>query len=235
MDFQQYDTVDVTPKASKASIVPSTNKGKGGNLKTVQSQQFKAGLVKTSDASAMIPAPIAQSLSLVAKRYGLNFEPNNLTLQEVTPERIKQLRAMVDLLQSNAKFLPEMVSLVKKLHKCDIDMAKFNKQVVQIGLKHNQAIDKEMAEIFLMMGDADRKASKLTVMTNVRNEIKDRKNNAEINFYQDSVIGSAMEVIDAQEKMWVSNNVARKELKLAKTASKQQRVKEQTEYQKQAY
>jgi hypothetical protein len=242
MDFQQYDTVDATPKSkSKASIVPSSsggmvgNSGKSGGLKIVQSGKFQAGLVKTSDASSMIPAAVAQSLSLVAKKYGLNFEPGNLTLQEITPEKIKHLREMVDILKSNAKFIPELIALVKQVHKLDIDMAKFNKEVVKIGLKHGEAINKEMADIFLMMGKAEAKTNKLTAITNVRAEIRDKKTTAEINFYQGSVLGSAMEVIDAQEKMWVSNKATQTELKKAKIGNKQERVKQQTEYQKQAY
>lgn len=204
LDLQEDDVRDVTDR-NQFYNVSNLNQSTSGSKLSLSGRQrptlatqkeFKAGQYQTSNA-AMIPAPIAALLSQVSQQYGLPFDMGKLTLQQMTPDNLNQFRTIVDMMRRNAKLIPEFVKLAKQLLKADYKMVEYYKDVTKLGIKHQEKIDKATADIFASMVKHTAKSALLEYKTNRRADLKNAQNNAELNFFEDSVIGDAVQLANA--------------------------------------
>lgn len=178
--------------------------------------KFKAGQVKQASAAQMIPPALASKLSHLSKVYGLPIDLGQVSLQDASPENIKAMRKIVDMLASNSKLLPELIKLTSQLLKADIKLAEFHKNLTKAALTHQEKIDQETAEIFIAMARGGAKATKLEHRTNVRNSLIEQRTAAYANYYQDSVFGNESQIIDVEYQLLASNQKILSESKQAK-------------------
>ena len=153
----------------------------------------------------------------------------------VTPENINATRKIVEMLEQNSKLLPELMQLASKLLKSEIKLAEFHKNLTKAAIKHQEKIDQETAEIFLMMTGYYAKAGKLEHRTNTRNQLIQKRAEAYEQYYQDSVFGNESRVIDAEFQVMASNNKILAESKTKRVQMTAQRRQELKAYVDSAY
>jgi hypothetical protein len=100
-------------KATSTPINPTLIKNSGAG-------KFKAGQVQQASAKLMLPPAIQGKLSAISKAYGLPIDLSQISLQSATPENIKALRNITELLTANSKLLPELMKLTAKLLNSDM-------------------------------------------------------------------------------------------------------------------
>lgn len=197
--------------------------------------KFKAGQIKQASAAQMIPPAIASKLSHLSQVYGLPIDLGQVSLQDATPENIKAIRKISDLMASNSKLLPELMKLTSQLLRADIKLAEFHKNLTKAALKHQEKIDRETAEIFIAMARGGAKATKLEHRTNVRNQLIEKRTQAYGNYYQNSVFGAESEIIDAEYQVLSSNQKILKESKQQRIELNQERRQKLREFVDSAY
>lgn len=167
--------------------------------------QYKAGLVTTADAKLMLPPAIQTKLSTITAKYGLPIDLSNISLDGDMASQIKALRKIVGMVEGNSKLLPELMKLIKRLFKAEIKLAQFHKLTVKAALRHQEKIDKQTADIFLMMAGYQQKSSKREHRTNVRNQIIEKRTQAYSDYYQNTVYGEESKIIDVEFETLASN------------------------------
>jgi hypothetical protein len=178
--------------------------------------KFNTGVVQTADAKLIIPPAIQGKLSALSKKYGLPFDLSSISLDGKMADNIKSLRVIADMVTGDSKLLPEMIKLVRQLFRAEIKLSQFYKLLTQESVKHQEKLDKETADIFLMMTGYKNKSSKLEHRTNVRNQLKERRAQAYSSYYQNSVYGVESELIDVEFERLASDHQLLKESKLKK-------------------
>lgn len=196
---------------------------------------FKAGAVQQASAKLLIPPAFAAKLSHISQVYGLPLDLSNIGLDSSTPENVKAMRQVVDLLTANSKLLPELMKLTNQLLKADIKLGEFHKNLTNAAVKHQCKLDKTTADIWLKMAGYAAKSSKLEHRTNVRTELIEKRSQAYANYYQDSVYGAESAVIDAEYQVMASNQKILSESKVQKLEKAQERKQKLQEYVNQAY
>jgi hypothetical protein len=200
--------MDIRKPESKTEVHLNDSKGQG------KTDKFKAGVVTTADAKLILPPAIQTKLTALGEKYGVPFDLSNIGLDGKMAENVKALRTIVDMAVADSKLLPEMIKLIRQLMKAEIKLAQFHKLAVKASIKHQQKLDKQTADIFLMMAGYGAKAIKLEHRTNVRNQLKERRTEAYANHYNNSVYGDESKIIDAEFAVLESN---RKILTASKT------------------
>jgi hypothetical protein len=203
--------MDIRKGKSKTTVALNDSKGNG------KPDKFKAGVIKTADAKLMLPPAIQGKLTALGEKYGVPFDLSNIGLDGKMAENVKTLRAIADMATAESKLLPEMIKLIRQLMRAEIKLAQFHKLVTKAALKHQQKLDKQTADIFLMMAGYGAKATKLEHRTNVRSELKKKRAEAYANHYDNSVFGEESKIIDAEFEMLESN-------RQILTASKTERI-----------
>lgn len=171
----------------------------------IPSAGFKTGVVHQASAAQMIPPVIAQRFKVLAANYGLELDLGNVSLADVTPDAIKAFRAKIELLAANAKLLPELMKLTKKLINADIQLAEFHRDLVKVSNEHQIKLDKATADIWLSMAGYGSKSGKLEHRTNVRSQLTQKQDELYSQYYQDSVYGKELQILDTQFKIKTSN------------------------------
>lgn len=202
---------------------------------TRSSTKYKANQVKQASAATMIPPAVAAKLSHLSTTYGLPIDLGKVALKDVTPENINATRKIVEMLEQNSKLLPELMQLASKLLKSEIKLAEFHKNLTKAAIKHQEKIDQETAEIFLMMTGYYALAGKLEHRTNTRNQLIQKRASAYEQYYQDSVFGNESRVIDAEFQVMASNNKILAESKTKRVQMSAQRRQELKAYVDSAY
>ena len=200
--------MDIRKPESKTTVALNDSNGNG------KSDKFKAGVIKTADAKLMLPPAIQGKLTALGEKYGVPFDLSNIGLDGKMAENVKALRAIADMATAESKLLPEMIKLIRQLMKAEVKLAQFHKLVTKAAIKHQEKLDKQTADIFLMMAGYGAKATKLEHRTNVRQELKQKRTEAYANYYNNSVFGEESKIIDAEFEMLESN---RKILTTSKT------------------
>ncbi|MEY3223591.1 MAG: hypothetical protein RLZZ203_2447 [Cyanobacteriota bacterium] len=195
------ETIELTP----TPIPPQSN------------GQFKAGVVHQASPKLMIPPAIQSKLSAISKAYNLPIDLSSISLETATPENVKALRNITELLTANSKLLPELMKLTAKLLKSDIKLAEFHTNLTKAAIKHQEKIDKSTADIWLAMAGYGAKSTKLEHRTNLRNSLIEQRTQAYSEYHQNSVYGSESKLLEVEYQLAASN---RKIL----TESKQQRM-----------
>jgi hypothetical protein len=165
----------------------------------------------------MIPPAIQSKLSAISKAYNLPIDLSSISLETATPENVKALRNITELLTANSKLLPELMKLTAKLLKSDIKLAEFHTNLTKAAIKHQEKIDKSTADIWLAMAGYGAKSTKLEHRTNLRNSLIEQRTQAYSEYHQNSVYGSESKLLEVEYQLAASN---RKIL----TESKQQRM-----------
>jgi hypothetical protein len=191
--------------------------------KQVEETQFKAGIVQTADAKLMLLPAIQTKLTALGQKYGVPFDLSNIGLDGKIAENVKALRTIADMATAESKLLPEMIKLIRQLMRAEINLAQFHKLTTKAAIKHQEKLDKQTADIFLMMAGYGAKASKLEHRTNVRNRLKERRTQAYNNHYQTSVYGSESQIIDAEFELLESNQKILTESKLQRAEFQSER------------
>lgn len=185
--------------------------------------KYKAGVVQQASAALMIPPAIGAKLSAISKSFGLPIDLGQVSLGDSTPENIKSLRKITDLLTGNSKLLPELMKLTNQLLKADIKLSEFHVNLTKAALKHQEKLDKSSAEIWLAMAGYQAKSGKLEHRTNVRTALIEKREAAYESLYQDSVYGAESRVIDAEYAIASSNRKILADSKAQKMESINQR------------
>ena len=207
---------DVTP----LKIEPIEKSGAG----------FKAGKITHGSAASLIPTAIQGKLSAISKAYGLPIDLSQVSLQSATPENIKALRNITELLTANSKLLPELMKLTAKLLKSDIKLAEFHVNLTKCAVRHQTKIDKATADIWLSMAGYGAKSSKLEHRINVRESLINQRAAAYEEYYQKSVYGSESKIIDIEFQIAASNRQILADGKQQKMESNQSRKQKLAEY-----
>lgn len=197
--------------------------------------KFKAGVVTTADAKLMLPPAIQKKLSTLGQKYGLKFDLANIGLDGKMAENVRALRAIADMATGDSKLLPEMLRLIRQLMRAEIKLAQFHKLVVKESIKHQEKLDKEMADIFLAMAGYQAKATKLEHRTNIRSELKEKRTKAYQNYYSNSVYGEESKIIDAEFSILESNRKILSASKTERMEFNSERKRKIEEYVKSAY
>lgn len=181
---------------------PSDNKSNGSKKSSLT---FKAAKATNASSALMLPLPIQSKLSEISAIYGLPMDIGKITLHDVTPTNIQALRKITTLISSNSQLLPEMLQLIKQLLNAEIKLSAFHAKLTKAAIKHQEALDKDTANIFLTMAGYAAKGAKLQHRTNTRNELIDHRTKAYDTYYQNSVFGEQSRIIDAEFQLAASN------------------------------
>lgn len=199
-------------------------------IKTSGTGKFKAGIVQQASSKLMLPPAIQSKLSAISKAYNLPIDLAAISLQSATPENIKALRNITELLTANSKLLPELMKLTAKLLKSDIKLAEFHVNLTKCAVKHQEKIDKATADIWLSMAGYGAKSSKLEHRTNVRDALIQKRTAAYEGYYDNSVYGAESKIIDVEYEIAASNRQILADGKQQKMESTQSRKKKLQEY-----
>jgi hypothetical protein len=231
MDIKPKQTKNNSVDNSQNAIAPTTTQINPQPIKN----QFKAGQINQASAKLMIPPAISAKLSAISKTYNLPIDLSAISLQNATPENIKALRSVTDLLAANSKLLPELMKLTSQLLKADIKLGQFHANLTKAAIKHQEKIDKNTADIWLAMAGYGAKSSKLEHRTNTRNQLIEARNQAYGEYYQNSVYGNELKVIDAEYQVLASNRQILADSKIQRKNSAQERKQKLQEYIDSAY
>lgn len=218
-----------TTEIKEAAPAPVATVNPASPKVTVQGK-FKAGTVQQASSKLMLPPAIQGKLSAISKTYGLPIDLAAISLQSATPENIKAVRNIVDLLTANSKLLPELMKLTAKLLKADIKLAEFHVNLTKASIKHQTKLDKATADIWLAMAGYGAKASKLEHRTNVRDALIQKRTEAYEGYYENSVYGEQSKIIDVEYEIAASNQQILAESKQKKMESNQERKQKLQEY-----
>jgi hypothetical protein len=199
--------VDAVKEAISINPKPISKAGDG---------KFKAGVVHQSSAALMIPPAISTKLTAISKSFGLPIDLGQISLIDSSPDNIKALRKITDLLTGNSKLLPELMKLTNQLLKADIKLSEFHVNLTKSAVKHQEKLDKASADIWLAMAGYGSKSSKLEHRTNVRSALIEKRESAYADYYQNSVYGAEAKIIDAEYSIASSNRAILAESKSQK-------------------
>lgn len=221
MDIQQKPKPQPQPVDSHTTDLIPTIKPETG---------FKAGKVARASAALMIPPAVQSKFSAISKAYGLPIDLSQISLHSATPENIKALRNITELLTANSKLLPELMKLTAKLLKSDIKLAEFHVNLTKCAVKHQAKLDKATADIWLTMAGYNAKSSKLEHRINVRESLINQRTEVYGEYYQNSVYGTESKIIDVEFQIAASNRRILADGKQQKMESNQARKQKLAEY-----
>lgn len=197
--------------------------------------KFKSGTLQTADAKLMLPPAIQGKLSALTAKYGIPFDLSNIGLDGKIAENVKVLRTIVDMIEGDSKLLPEMLKLIKRLMKSEISLAKFHRGCTTAAIQHQEKLDKVTADIFLKMAGYGSKSTKLEHRTNVRNDIKAKRTQAYSNYYQNTVYGEEVGIIEVEYELLESNRKVLGASKVEKMKFNSERKQKISDYVQSAY
>ena len=211
MEFKPEKKADVDVVKEAIKLDPKPIKAGDG--------KFKAGVVQQASAALMIPPAISSKPSAISKSFGLPIDLSQVGLMDSSPENIKALRKITDLLTGNSKLLPELMKLTNQLLRADIKLSEFHVNLTKSAVKHQEKLDKASADIWLAMAGYGSKSSKLEHRTNVRAALIEKRDNAYESYYQDSVYGAEAKIIEAEYAIASSNKAILAESRTQKMGS----------------
>ena len=203
--------------------------------KEVETPKYKAGLVNTADAKLILPPAVQTKLSALTTKYGIPFDLSNIGLDGKMADNVKALRKIVEMIEGDSKLLPEMLKLIKKLMKAEINLAKFHIGCVTASIKHQEKLDKVTSDIFLKMAGYGQKASKREHRTNVRTQIIEKRTQAYSDYYQNTVYGEESKLIDVEFETLASNKKILGESKTQEVKFNAERKQKVSEYVQSAF
>jgi hypothetical protein len=225
--------MEIKPKTPNELAVTTSPKPTPLEVKPVGSSTFKSGQHQIA-SSKMLPPAIAAKLTAISKQYGLPVDLGNFQLSDATPANIQSFKRIADLMTGNSKLLPEMLKLTKQLLKAEIKLSQFHANLTKEAIKHQQTIDKHTADMFLAMVGYNSKSSKLEHRINTRQKLIEARDAAYAAYYNDSVIGNELRVLDTEYKLMASNRQILADGRVTKKEADSDRKKRLQEYLDQA-
>jgi hypothetical protein len=216
--------MDIRPQVSGNSNEPTSSVGKEGHTK------FKASVVNQASASLMLPPAVKNKLSHLSKVYGLPIDLGEFSLDKATPENVKGMRKVTEMLVANSKLLPEILKMSGQVMKADMKVSEFHKNITKAAIKHQEKIDKDTAEIFLAMARYGAKASKLEARVNTRNQLIEKRTQAYEKHYENSIFGDESRIIDVEYEIAASNQKILGESKAKKMGFNSERKQKMQQY-----
>ncbi|NER29339.1 MAG: hypothetical protein F6J89_17365, partial [Symploca sp. SIO1C4] len=105
----------------------------------------------TVSPEKFLPPLIESKLTALSQKFGLSFDLGKIDLTGNMAENVRALRKVAELAEANAKLLPEMLKLARKLYRAEIKEAQYYRAATKAALKHQQKLDKYSADIFLQL------------------------------------------------------------------------------------
>jgi hypothetical protein len=185
-------------------------------------------------AKSLLPPIIASKLTQFSQAYGLNFDLGNLNFDSINPEEVKAYRTLVEIIQNKAELLPEILKLSKQVMKADLKMADAQSQLANAAMQHQVKLDEKTAEILLNFQKFEHKSKALASRLARIQKLREREFEARQEFYENSVLGDALERVDIkiEQRQLVQNQLQGQKVKTLK--NKTQR-KLDTNEQRQTY
>lgn len=145
---------------------------------------------------SVIPPQAQAMIKAQFQSVGLNFDISQLALNKDNRKSLDNLRETVDLIQNNAKLLPEIASLLKKTMKAATKQAKFNADVAKAAMKEQLKIDNAHADVLLGMMGYNQGRNKIQARLERKAKQMQKVEEARARFY-DTTWGKKAQVIDA--------------------------------------
>ncbi|NEQ78445.1 MAG: hypothetical protein F6K23_38925 [Okeania sp. SIO2C9] len=190
---------------------------------------------QTISAEKYLPPVIQGKLTALGQKFGLPFDLGKIDLTGNLAENVRALRKIAELAETNAKLLPEMLKLARKLCRAEIKEAQYYRAATKMALSHQTKIDKYSADIFLQLVQHEAKSSRLEYRTNQKAQLIKRRAEARRNYYQNTEYATEIELIDLEIENLEANNKLLKESKTKKLESTQQRKQKLLEYYNSAF
>ena len=197
--------------------------------------KFKAGVVTTSDSKLMIPPAIQTKLTALGQKYGIPFDLTAIALDGTMASNVKAIRKIADMVEADSKLLPEILRQIRRLMRAEVKLAQFHKLLTKAAIKHQEKLDQETAEIFLAMAGFQAKTTKLEHRTNVRNQLKEKRTQAYVSYYDKSVFGEESKLIDVEFEVLESNKKVLEAAKAERVELNGERQRKMVEYVQSAY
>ncbi|NEQ78496.1 MAG: hypothetical protein F6K23_39215 [Okeania sp. SIO2C9] len=215
------------------------DKGKKGDAKSSSSrktkEQYAINTNQTVSAEKFLPPVIQSKLTALGQKFGLPFDLGKIDLTGNLAENVRALRKIAELAETNAKLLPEMVKLARKLCRAEIKEAQYYRAATKMALSHQAKLDKYSADIFLQLVQHEVKSTRLEYRTNQKAQLIKRRAEARRNYYQNTEYATEIELIDLEIENLEVNNKLLKESKTKKLESTQQRKQKLLEYYNSAF
>jgi hypothetical protein len=183
------------------SIVAQDERG-SGRLQALKTE-VGIGKTRTSSAVAIIPADLANRLSLFSERYGLPFDLGQLSIDQVTPEKIQAMRKLANMISANSKLLPELVKQTKRLMKADISQATANAELAKAQLKHQEKLDKVVADLFISCAQHKASSNLLASKTARRVALIEQRNQLQTKYNEETIYANESNLLDVQYSLLV--------------------------------
>ncbi|NEO34300.1 MAG: hypothetical protein F6K36_28635 [Symploca sp. SIO3C6] len=190
---------------------------------------------QTVSADKYLPPVIQGKLTTLGQKFGLPFDLGKIELTGNLAENVRALRKIAELAETNAKLLPEMLKLARKLCRAEIKEAQYYRAATKMALSHQTKLDKYSADIFLQLVQHEVKSTRLEYRTNQKAELIKRRAEARRNYYQNTEYATEIELIDLEIENLEANNKLLKESKTKKLESTQQRKLKLLEYYNSAF
>lgn len=178
-----------------------------GTLTPNQQPTYQVG-GHTTVTPAFLPQPIQAKLTAIGQKFNLPFDLGQADLTGSLPENIKALRTIAEIAEGNAKLLPELLKLARKLMKAEIKEAQYYRAATKAALNHQRKLDKYSADIFLALVRHEAKSARLEYRTNQKADLIRQRAEKKRAYYQDTAFGSELELIDIEIKNLEANNQA---------------------------
>ncbi|NEO30892.1 MAG: hypothetical protein F6K36_10760, partial [Symploca sp. SIO3C6] len=120
---------------------------------------------KTVSTESFLPPVVQTKLTALGQKFGLPFDLGKIDLTGNMAENVRALRKVAELAEANAKLLPEMLKLARKLYRAEIKESQYYRAATKAALKHQQKLDKYSADIFLQLVQHEVKSSRLEYRT----------------------------------------------------------------------
>lgn len=196
---------------------------------------FKVGTVTHASGRLLLPPAVQQSLTVIGQKYGLPMDLSEIALDGTLAEKVKATRKIVDLAKGDGLLLKEMLKLVKSLLSSELKLVDFYKKVNKEALKFQTTIDKQTADIFLAANGYQQNSKKLEHRTNLRVQLKEKRTQAYLNYYSDSVFGEESKIIDCEFEVLASNQKVLSDSKQERIKLESERKQKLNEYVQSAY
>ena len=197
--------------------------------------EYKVNTHQTVDSRVFLPPAIQGKLTALGQKFGLPFDLGNVDLTGNLAENVRALRTIAELAETNAKLLPEILKLARKLCRAEIKEAQYYRAATKMALNHQAKLDKYSADIFLQLVKHSAKSNRLEYRTNQKAELVRRKAEARRNYYQNTEYATEIELIDIEIQNLEANNKLLKASKTQILESNQQRRKKLQEYYNSAF
>ncbi|NER27808.1 MAG: hypothetical protein F6J89_09280 [Symploca sp. SIO1C4] len=189
----------------------------------------------TVSSEKLLPPMVQAKLTALGQKFGLPFDLGKIDLTGNLAENVRALRKIAELAETNAKLLPEMLKLARKLCRAEIKEAQYYRAATKMALSHQTKLDKYSADIFLQLVQHEAKSTRLEYRTNQKAQLIKRRAEARRNYYQNTEYATEIELIDLEIENLEANNKLLKESKTKKLESNQQRKQKLKEYYNSAF